>query len=782
LTRHLNLVVAYIALFLFQLLHILSADPPQRPEHDYRIHEIGRIRTTVTNFGIHGGVRVTQAFLQLFPEPVPSLEWPAGSGIQYVQYGGLMICAIGEEEKRCSICDYAYYGEYDFQPTEGTTLELPAYPAKSAEDSYVTFDDFEDSVNTSEPLGLLVNQRGLTWNGPEYDDFLIFEYEIIKEMGGENYSGDELTDVYVGWVYDGNVGFGKDTSSPWIDDLVDFDGWNGNNPEEFITYREDMVENGDWNGSGKLDGYDDMGIPHGWEYVGNASIPQVNYDPLLAYPDGFYDSYTVLIPSDPLTAPVIRWQTDAANPDYTAYAGEIAVVDSDTLRGYVVPRNMSYIYDADDPRSPEDDTGENGDVPGFVGLRLIYSDVWKRHGPYEETGDDTLLRPYNHQWFGFNYAPASDQEIYDYIAGDHNHALGSPFMPNPLVTALGPFDHRFLLGTGPIAEFALNDTLYFVIAEVVGKGIGGLRQNADNALYAYFAGSAGTPYDPSGPEEDVHYRIPVPPPTPELAYSAAENEVTLIWDSAAETHDFEGYRLYRSKYKLDQWELIAAWDNVDGPVAVVDIVSGDTLFDGQLFDLPPYDGEPQTHLYLDIGGTFYARDVQGNDIALIPDIEAPVNNVPYYYVLTAYDNPAEFGSPDIPVGESPRTNYKKNFLTGEPMPIFPGKTYSSGEEWDGREVSIFPNPYRGGSHLEKTYEGRVSFTNLPPACKITIFTLTGDIIKEIYHNDGTAYDNWNLTSKGGASVVSGLYIYVVEADLPTWPEIQRGTFVVLKGN
>jgi hypothetical protein len=54
------------------------------------------------------------------------------------------------------------------------------------------------------------------------------------------------------------------------------------------------------------------------------------------------------------------------------------------------------------------------------------------------------------------------------------------------------------------------------------------------------------------------------------------------------------------------------------------------------------------------------------------------------------------------------------------------------------------------------------FKNLPGLCKISIFSLSGDLVDEIAHNDGSDIEYWNLISRNSQSVVSGLYIFVVE--------------------
>jgi len=57
---------------------------------------------------------------------------------------------------------------------------------------------------------------------------------------------------------------------------------------------------------------------------------------------------------------------------------------------------------------------------------------------------------------------------------------------------------------------------------------------------------------------------------------------------------------------------------------------------------------------------------------------------------------------------------------------------------------------------------------LPSECRITVYTITGELVTVINHSD--PYDSnewWNLQSGGsqsGETITPGLYIFVVEAE------------------
>ncbi|MCX6827461.1 MAG: hypothetical protein NTV06_09415, partial [candidate division Zixibacteria bacterium] len=96
-----------------------------------------------------------------------------------------------------------------------------------------------------------------------------------------------------------------------------------------------------------------------------------------------------------------------------------------------------------------------------------------------------------------------------------------------------------------------------------------------------------------------------------------------------------------------------------------------------------------------------------------------------------------------------------------------------------------PNPYRNdrnyGNQEGGNFEGRnqadagadrshlIHFTNLPHKCKIKIFSLDGDLIRELDHNmtkdsPGSMHHQWDMITRNTQLVVSGIYYYTVESE------------------
>jgi hypothetical protein len=111
-----------------------------------------------------------------------------------------------------------------------------------------------------------------------------------------------------------------------------------------------------------------------------------------------------------------------------------------------------------------------------------------------------------------------------------------------------------------------------------------------------------------------------------------------------------------------------------------------------------------------------------------------------------------------------------------------------------KKVSVFPNPYRiNGGYAEAGYEDvpaalsperarRIHFANLPREATIRIYTLDGDLVRELQHpcdcplQEGESMTSWDLISRNTQAVVSGIYLYTVESKLGT----QVGKFVIIK--
>jgi len=700
-------------------------------EPEFKPHTIGKVWTVESNIGIFGDPNSNRT-------GNPSFDWPGGYGYYYLWEGTFWIGArVGDNV----YVSQAGYGEYELSPSDDPADNcgwLKIGPGKSQWDIVSVFTDYGSYFNNPHPLGIKVIQKAYQWSIDKFNQFIAYEFYVTYDRSkGMSGLPTTLTDVLVSIKFDADV-CSYDATDPHIDDMVCFDGY---------TWGE-------------------------WKDLKNHPLPidtlTVLADTTLDKPDGIPDNWQIY-GDDPDEHPFSR-------PD-TAYISDIAyglldkciqvlcISVNDTLYKLpclAVPRNMSYIYDDDNPTTPEDDTGEDGGCPGYIFGRLIYAPPAK-YDLYgvDKNGDSTRVPlVYTHSWWNWHNDPGTDENRYDYMAGTHSMNFGYRFMPIPYDVGAATFDYRFLQTYGPF-HITSGETLKIVFAAGVGYGLNGgydtefgegyvrgARQVADYAMTAYYMGSTNSdPSHPSAPDEDVHWLIPLPPATPELHYSVLGNQVKLVWSDVAEytrdpiddTLDFAGYRVYRAAWKASGWELLADFDSAYAAA---------------------HGGYP--HEYVD---------------------STALPGIPYYYAVTAYDcgRPADtiLGTPAIPSLETGKTNYlKKN---GAPYPVIIVSNVNSTLD----NVKVVPNPYYGSASWEPQYTeymNKIAFTNLPANCRITIYTISGDMVYETEFRSATGTFFWNLRSRADIEVASGLYLYKVEQydennELVDW---KIGKFLVVR--
>lgn len=175
------------------------------------------------------------------------------------------------------------------------------------------------------------------------------------------------------------------------------------------------------------------------------------------------------------------------------------------------------------------------------------------------------------------------------------------------------------------------------------------------------------------------------------------------------------------------------------------------------------------------------------------------NGIAYFYSVTATDFAADAsGESLLPIGPGLIGDPQSNF--GFATPKFAAQTAEE-RAANGHNIFVFPNPATRSALAEFSQLNpnaddptgvRVMFANLPADRNtINIYTLAGDLVQTIEH-DGTAgglgnegYADvagsafWNLVSRNGQEVVSGIYLYSVESQSDDFDRV-IGRFVVIR--
>jgi hypothetical protein len=84
---------------------------------------------------------------------------------------------------------------------------------------------------------------------------------------------------------------------------------------------------------------------------------------------------------------------------------------------------------------------------------------------------------------------------------------------------------------------------------------------------------------------------------------------------------------------------------------------------------------------------------------------------------------------------------------------------------DVSQINVFPNPYYGVNPQElNKYQRFVTFNHLPRKATIRIFNLAGVMVRTIYHDIDSQFQQWDLRNDNDLPVGSGLYI--AHIDMP----------------
>jgi hypothetical protein len=71
---------------------------------------------------------------------------------------------------------------------------------------------------------------------------------------------------------------------------------------------------------------------------------------------------------------------------------------------------------------------------------------------------------------------------------------------------------------------------------------------------------------------------------------------------------------------------------------------------------------------------------------------------------------------------------------------------------------------------------KIQFTHLPDVCEIRIYTLAGDLVNTLDHDNGTGTEEWDMLTVNKQGIAPGVYFYHVQSQYGE----KLGKFVVIK--
>ncbi len=278
-----------------------------------------------------------------------------------------------------------------------------------------------------------------------------------------------------------------------------------------------------------------------------------------------------------------------------------------------------------------------------------------------------------------------------------------------------------------------------------------------------------------GRETPVHWTTgTAAPPQPSTRVTAGEREIRVAWDDYPEIvigagiipggrWRFGGYRLYRLSDwtrnalfpPIPQWQQIGSF----GPDTLFGSSALSTITDPTI----PYDYVLYERRHYPIGRYQYVdREV--------------IDGFDYHYAVTT------LAVLDTIQGGVPR----RETLESPFRAVFGDVVRPRAEARDdASRVRVVPNPYRGGAEWDRrpvpgdVFARHLDFVGLPRArCTIKVWTVAGDFVAQIDHDGrgGNGQASWDLISRNGQDVVSGLYVFTVDSALGQ----TTGRFVVIR--
>jgi hypothetical protein len=119
----------------------------------------------------------------------------------------------------------------------------------------------------------------------------------------------------------------------------------------------------------------------------------------------------------------------------------------------------------------------------------------------------------------------------------------------------------------------------------------------------------------------------------------------------------------------------------------------------------------------------------------------------------------------------PNLNNKLANMIAEPVEP------TAGPALNLQTVAVVPNPFRGRESWDPPASNEVQFTHLPPKARIRIYTVAGDLVRDLNHDDLVRdFERWDLKNASGRDAVSGIYMYRVESGA----FFAQGRFIVIR--
>jgi len=774
--------------------------------HGKHVHNVGNLQMNVTNWGFFGSMPDSR-----YPmSESPSAQWPAGSGVEYLYAAGIWVGALINGIPAVSTA----YPETEFFPPKGDVYTIyrssegalggDHYPDQPDDDvdgridedwlngldddsdgfvdedfasygtqmftCWYTDDQDEASIVYPEhtPMNIGVRQESYQWAEKGDDEYVAVRYFI------ENLGNTYLTDVYVGIYADFDAG-PRHRSNYHMDDMVGFYRGYKCAPigdQEIPVYVKVAYVYDNDGDDGETPGYFGISLINYPVYSWWSKREDLN----VLMPVCIYCYFNAIKNFRSLMPYTSGGEPTNDRERYESLSGYTRDDDSDSPADYKVLVSVGPL------------ALKPGDEPFVLDVAFVAGE-----------GLDGMLQ---------SAANATARFRGCWIDRDND----------PLTGIMG----RETKVIGPIVGDWYPDPCFYPEEYLRLRSKEVCWSNIDCGMEKYWFEYPGCYKTPDaklwdfqtgirGQEYQVHWVSGTAPPPPKMRAVAGDHVITVLWDNFSEVvpdpfsrkYDFEGYQIWRAADwhrplgtsmitgpQRHLWQFLEGRDLVNGLEPDVDfkrpfseggwtyeplpdLENRDQLIEmfEEMVQYAPIDTVPcppglrdEQCDTLEAIARFNLGYEGGRQYYKYVDSEVK-NGLMYFYSVTTCDHkfiegvPALLGRYSTPGAQfvciEPRTEaqvaeaFESDEIYVVPNPV----TMENMEPW-----RLFPNN-NDPSGL------KCEFRNLPRCIStVRIYTVAGDLVETLHHDgsNGEGSLSWNLLSRNGQEVVSGVYLFSVE--------------------
>ncbi len=764
-------------ILLLCLIH-LCATVSAFGQMEYFIHDRGMLNQSVFNAGSIGYAAPQPAdHSPEAPYYQPAGEWPPYSyfvtadreytGSHCMMGGGIQIqgipgdSVVNAPEEILALCT-GYYDVSAHQSYLSTTIGHSAPISFTKTNNFPVLEDgslnpsYDPDEAEQKIVAVFATKNGFTvtrtsrqWSYPDYDDFIIYEYELVftgntdSDPATIEMADSSLKDCIVAFTLimaPSRLGFDRNygnwdvsvySQAPIHGSYQDHDYW--------LTYSQNVRTGSNYNAAGMPE--PDPAVFLDWSKTGKHGgglLSHQAYGMAVLYYENHHRA--IVTPDYNTTESQLWWWYLPRFHSAFDSIGENQYLKRQPFQlhgsyGYETPKNMWII----DPRQGrggpffgtenEDWNPHAGYPPDTLNWSEEYKDKWKgrnflmekrwaagwpqhhlQFGPYRVYKGDTL-----------NFTIA---EVVGFGSQDRKVIFGGERDRSASIywNQVQGWNRRIETKNG--ALLTENYVEEFGYPDHVNSDVVDIQQVTHKAFEAYTGADSSSLVVPVWPEDNppkgVYRNIKIPFPAPGIHTANTDQaDVKITWNTQAE--DVSGiipqdrllgslaaYHVYRSEDRV-AWDLIATVDKGDvNPEGNYEVTDGDVKV-GDLF----------------------------------------------YYSVTSVDAEGH---------ESGKTNIRQHDVKlGSPETL--------------TQVYVVPNPFYVESHFAGAPGNKIGFYNLPAPCTIRIFSTAGQLIETIEHTTNSYEHEYLQITRSDQRLASGVYFYVV-----TTPEGEtaRGKFIIIR--